>query len=89
MLQDRQTKRFKKDYERMIKRGKSIEKLDEIIVMLIDEIPLPTTCRDHILTGNLAGFRDCHFEPDWVLIYAVRGNDLILFRTGSHADILE
>ena len=89
MLQDRQTKKFKKDYDRMVKRGKDIEKLDKVIEMLIDEKPLPTAYRDHALTGNLAGFRDCHMESDWVLIYKVLGNDLILFRTGSHADMLE
>ena len=89
MLKDKQTKRFKKDYDRVKKRGKDIEKLKRIIDMLLDESPLPPERRDHPLTGDLAGFRNCHIEPDWVLIYAVQGDDLILFRTGSHADILE
>ena len=89
MLQDRQTKKFKKDYDRMVKRGKDIEKLDKVIEMLIDEKPLPAAYRDHALTGNLAGFRDCHMESDWVLIYMIQGNTLTLIRTGSHADILE
>ena len=89
MLTDKQTKKFKKDYDRMKKRGKDVEKLKTIIGMLIDETPLPSTYKDHPLVGNLQGYRNCHIEFDWVLIYAIQGNDLVLFRTGTHSDILE
>ena len=89
MLTDKQTKQFKKDYDRMKKRGKDMDKLKKIMDMLIGGLPLPVARRDHALTGNLKGYRNCHIEPDWVLIYAVRDNDLILFRTGTHADILD
>ena len=89
MLKNKQTRKFKKDYDRMKKRGKNVDKLKKIIDMLIDELPLPTECKDHPLIGNFKGFRDCHIEPDWVLIYAIQDNTLILFRTGTHADILE
>ena len=81
--------RFRRDTERMEKRGKDMTQLTAVIDLLLDGKPLPAKYKDHPLRGKYAGFRDCHMEPDWVLIYAVRGNDLILFRTGSHADILE
>ena len=51
--------------------------------------PLPTACRDHGLTGNLSGFRDCHIEPDWILIYRIDGDELLLARTGTHADLFD
>ena len=85
---DRST-RFKRDVDRMRKRGKDLSKLTVVIDLLVEGKPLPRRYRDHALTGDLAGFRDCHMEYDWVLIYAIQGNILLLFRTGTHADILE
>jgi mRNA interferase YafQ len=73
----------------MEKRGKDMRKLDDIINALLDGCLLPVEMRDHPLIHNLAGFRDCHIETDWVLIYAIKGNDLALSRTGTHADILD
>jgi mRNA interferase YafQ len=73
----------------MRKRGKVMDKIDALISLLLDGIPLNEQYQDHPLRGSLAGYRGCHVEPDWVLIYAIRENDLILFRNGTHSDILE
>ena len=89
MLRTRQSKQFKQDYDRMKKRGKDMDKIKSIIHMLVNGMPLPLSCRDHALKGKLSGYRDCHIEPDWVLIYVVMGDELLLYNTGSHADILE
>lgn len=85
------TSKFKKDYKNAIKRGLNIEKLDNIIVMLANRIPLLPKHRDHELMGDYQGFRECHIEPDWLLVYAIDGNDLILTlaRTGSHSDLFD
>ncbi len=83
------TSRFKKDYKTAIKRGLDINKLDDIIVSLASGIPLLPNQKDHALSGDYAGFRECHIEPDWLLVYAIDGNELILTlaRTGSHSDL--
>jgi len=83
------TSRFKKDYKTAIKRGLDIKKLDDIIVSLASGIPLLPNQKDHALSGDYAGFRECHIEPDWLLVYAIDGNELILTlaRTGSHSDL--
>ena len=82
-----QTGQFKKDVERQRKRGKDLEKLMEVIEKLIAGGPLPPKLREHPLTGNWDGWRDCHVEPDWLLIYKLTSDRLILGRTGSHADL--
>ena len=87
MLSIVSSSRFKKDYKRMQKRGKDIKKLQEIILILLDEKPLPVKFMDHALKHNLEGYRDCHIEPDWVLVYAVKDGELWLSRTGTHADV--
>ncbi len=83
------TTQFKKDYKLAMKRGRNVELLDDAIRMLANEIPLPQNYCDHALSGNFKGFRECHIEPDWLLVYAVRKNvlTLTLFRTGSHSDL--
>ena len=83
------TSRFKKDYKTAIKRGLDINKLDDIIISLASGIPLLPNQKDHALSGDYAGFRECHIEPDWLLVYAIDGNELILTlaRTGSHSDL--
>jgi mRNA interferase YafQ len=73
--------------KRVLKRGKDLERLLGIVQMLADEKPLPAMHRDHPLKGEYSGKRDCHIEPDWILIYAVEDEELILYRTGSHADL--
>jgi len=81
--------KFKRDVKRMEKRGKEMARLRDVIQLLIDGNPLPPQYRDHPLTGDWKHFRDCHIEPDWVLIYKVDGNDLYLVETGTHADLFD
>jgi len=79
--------RFKRDVKRMERRGKEMSKLRKVIELLIEGNPLPPELKDHPLSGDWKHFRDCHIEPDWVLIYKVDGNDLYLVQTGTHADL--
>ena len=66
-----------------------MSKLRHVIDLFLNERPLPETYNDHPLHGQYVGSRDCHIEPDWILIYTVNGNELILYRTGSHADLFK
>ena len=83
------TNQFKKDYKQAIKRGLEIELLDEIIRILGKGEKLPEKNKDHALTGNWVGFRECHIKPNWLLIYKVEDNVLVLTlsRTGTHSDL--
>ena len=85
------TSKFKKDYKRLQKRGLDMSKLEAVVTMLAYGQTLAPKYRDHALTGNYKGYRDCHIEPDWVLIYKVDGDRLVLVlsETGTHADLLE
>lgn len=78
---------FKRDVRTAEKRNKDLGKLRALILMLIEGRPLPPEYVDHPLKGRWKGYRDVHLEPDWLLIYCVEGDDLLLVRTGSHADI--
>lgn len=80
---------FKKDFKRIKKRGYDISKLEKIVELLANEVPLPEQFKDHNLSGNYNGFRECHIAPDWLLIYQVNNNELVLVlsRTGSHSDL--
>ena len=82
-----QTKQFKKDVKRMRKRGKDLEKVKAVIDLLVAGEPLPPMNRDHKLGGNWIGRRDCHIEPDWILIYKLTEDELLLERTGTHSDL--
>ncbi|WP_281681252.1 type II toxin-antitoxin system YafQ family toxin [Synergistes jonesii] len=84
------TTQFKKDYKLAIKRHLNIELLDDIIRSLSRGETLPEKNRDHAMTGNYAGYRECHVQSDWLLIYRVDGNvlTLTLTRTGTHSDVL-
>jgi mRNA interferase YafQ len=82
-----QTKQFKKDVKRMRKRGKDLDKIKAVIDLLVAEEPLPPKNRDHKLGGNWIGRRDCHIEPDWILIYKLTEDELLLERTGTHSDL--
>ncbi len=88
MLRAIATSQFRKDYKRAIKRGKDIAKLDDIIRKLARGEPLDIRLRDHALVGNWASFRECHIEPDWLLIYRIETDVLVLTlaRTGTHGD---
>jgi len=81
------TGQFKKDVKRAQKRGKKMDKLTHALDLLIEGKPLPPACKDHPLRGDFAGSRDCHLEPDWILIYTLEGNHLRLERTGTHSDL--
>lgn len=83
------TAQFKKDYKLAIKRGLKIDLLDKIITDLANGVPLPEKNNDHALTGNWAGHRECHILPDWLLIYRIDGDILVLTisRTGTHSDL--
>lgn len=70
-------------------RGKDLSKLRTMLALLIEEKPLPGRCRDHALKGSWAGYRDAHIEPDWPVIYRVKGKELQLARTGAHSDLFE
>ena len=83
------TKQFKKDLKRVQKRGKSSDKLKNILSQLIDEEVLAARHRDHVLVGNYPGRRECHVEPDWLLIYQLDGTEIIFERTGSHSDLFK
>jgi mRNA interferase YafQ len=82
-----QTTQFKKDVKRQRQRGKSLDKLKGVIELLMSGTALPDSLRDHALTGNWSGWRDCHIEPDWLLIYKRIPEELILGRTGTHSDL--
>ena len=83
------TTQFKKDYKLAMKRGLDIRLLEDVIAMLAMGLPLPEKNRDHALTGNWAGHRECHVLPDWLLVYRVDDNILVLTlsRTGSHSNL--
>ena len=84
-------KRFKKSYKLAKKRGKDMEKLEKIVALLANGEPLPEQNKDHALAGNYEGFRECHIEPDWLLVYQYIENVLVLslFDTGSHSDLFK
>lgn len=90
-LSIRVTTRFERDVKKMARRHKDLTKLEAVIATLVAEEPLPSRYRDHALTGDLHGWRDVHVEPDWLLIYRINRfiSELILLRTGTHADIFE
>ena len=83
------TTAFKKDYKLAIKRGLKIELLEAIVGKLAMGEPLPMENKDHELTGNWKGHRECHILPNWLLIYRVEGDVLVLTlsRTGTHSDL--
>ena len=83
------TRQFERDLQRMLKRGKDADKLKLVIATLVDEDPLAERYRDHALVGSFRGRRECHVEPDWLLIYKLFENEIIFERTGSHSDLFK
>ena len=81
------TGQFKRDLKRIQKRSLELELLKNVIRLLLEEQTLDEKYRDHALTGSYRGFRECHIQPDWLLIYRVRDGVLYLERTGSHSDL--
>jgi len=87
VLKIKRTTKFEKDLIKAIERQYDTFKLQEIIKMLANEQKLPDKYRDHKLKGNFVGRRECHIEPDWLLIYKKEKDTLILERTGTHSDL--
>ena len=83
------TTRFKKDYKLIKKRGYDIKLLEEVVRIIAKGEPLPEKYNDHPLKGSYTGCRECHITPDWLLIYEIADNALILYltRTGTHSDL--
>jgi len=83
--------RFKKDLKTAKKRGFNLDLLNEIVETLAADKPLDKKHHDHPLTGNFTGFRECHIQPDWLLIYKIERNELLLMllRTGTHSDLFD
>lgn len=80
---------FKKDYKRIQKRGYDTRLLKRVIELLAEGRGLPLEYRDHPLSGDYSGCRECHIAPDWLLVYEVVEKELLLYltRTGTHSDI--
>lgn len=80
---------FKRDLKLAKKRGLKIENLRTVVNILAEQKKLDAKYRDHSLTGEYRGFRECHIEPDWLLVYRVNEDalELFLFRTGTHSDL--
>ena len=83
------TSQFKKDVKRAAKRGNDLVRLKAVLELLMDGETLPPEFKDHPLRGNFAGSRDCHIEPDWLLIYTLteNGTHVCFERTGTHGDL--
>jgi mRNA interferase YafQ len=84
-----QTKQFSRDIKRIQKRGKDVRKLQEIVKIIAEGLPLPANCKDHPLIGPWQESRDCHIETDWVLIYTADKDSLRFERTGTHSDLFK
>ena len=89
MLKIVPSNQFKKDLKLARKRGCKIEHLRDVVNALANEQKLDEKYRDHGLTGKYKGFRECHIEPDWLLVYRINQDslELFLFRTGTHSDL--
>lgn len=85
------TTAFKKDLKKIKNNRPLLDKLKEIIRTLAEDLPLPDACRDHMLIGDYAGYRECHVSPDWLLIYKKQNElfVLILSRTGTHSELFK
>lgn len=83
------TNQFKKDLKLARKQGKSEDRLWEVVEMLANDEELDPKYKDHSLTGNYAGYRECHVLPDWLLVYKKEANVLVLllYRLGSHSEL--
>lgn len=83
--------RFRKDLKLAQRRGYDLDLLDHVVGLLASGAALPPKYRDHDLSGDYAGFRECHIQPDWLLVYRIEKRTLILFlsRTGTHSDLFD
>lgn len=89
MLKIKSTNKFKKDLKLAIRRGYDIKLIDDVISILSKQQPLDEKYKDHSLSGEYSGFRECHITPDWLFIYQIQKDELILYlsRTGTHSDL--
>ena len=89
MYKIRPTTKFQKDLKRVQRRGYDISLLTNVLTILANGEPLPAKYKDHNLSGNYEGCRECHITPDWLLIYEILEGELILYltRTGTHSDL--
>ena len=85
----RNTTQFKKDLKLMQKQGRNLTLLSDVVKTLASGAPLDAKYRDHILSGNFDGCRECHITPDWLLIYEIKNDELLLCltRTGTHSTL--
>ena len=81
--------KIKKDFDKIRKQGKRLKLLLDIINILEYNLPIDNKYKDHALKGDYKGFRDIHIQPDWLLIYKIENDKLILYRTGSHSDLFK
>ena len=83
------SKKFTKDYKLIQKRNYKIKKLHEVVEILSSGKNLPEKYKDHALSGNYSGYRECHIQPDWLLIYKIENDifTLVLSRTDTHSDL--
>jgi mRNA interferase YafQ len=89
MLKPSYSKQFERDLKKMLKQGKKGDKIKAMMRSLVNQEPLATKHKDHKLIGNYKGRRECHIEPDWLLIYKQTTETIIFERTGTHADLFK
>ena len=80
---------FERDVKRCQKRNLDLSKLKEVMRLLAEEQVLSAKYRDHTLTGNYVGRRECHIQPDWLLIYKQEDGVIVFERTGTHSDLFK
>lgn len=85
----RQSTRFRRDVKRLQRQERDLSKLESVVMTLVAGETMSDQYRDHVLSGNWKGFRECHIQPDWLLIYCIEGDELQLVRTGSHAELFK
>jgi mRNA interferase YafQ len=83
----RQSTQFRRDVKRLLRSGVDLSKLEEVVTALVNQQTLEDRFRDHALIGNWKGHRECHIQPDWLLIYRVKDLELQLVRTGGHSEL--
>ena len=89
MLTLKTTNRFDKELIQAVKSGKDITKIREVIKKLVNSEPLERKYKDHKLKGKFKNRRECHIEPDWLLIYKIEGDTIFFERTGSHSELFK
>ncbi|EEX47856.1 type II toxin-antitoxin system RelE/ParE family toxin [Jonquetella anthropi] len=89
MLTIRYSAAFRRDYKRIVKRGYDTRRLERVIELLAERKPLPENLKDHALSGTFSDFRECHIAPDWLLVYRIIEDQLVLVlsQTGTHSDL--